>query len=94
MEGKLLNEDFLNSIIKSHINLALNDFVSNLHNDLSTVSSLGDFLLEREDVAKILKISVRQVDNLKSKGKLKPCLIGKSVRFKNSVVQDYIKSLC
>lgn len=94
MEGKLLNEDFLNNIIKSQVDLVLSGFVSNLHNDLSVVSNLGDFLLDREQVAKILNISVRQVDNLKSKGKLKSCLIGKSVRFKNSTIQDYIKSLC
>ncbi|MCW1148046.1 helix-turn-helix transcriptional regulator [Flavobacterium lacisediminis] len=93
MEGKLLNEDFLNSIIKSRVDSVLSDFVSELQKDLSANYYLDDSLLTKHEVAKKLNISIRQVDNLKNKGKLKSCLIGKSVRFRNSDVLNYIKSL-
>lgn len=91
--SNLINLDELDNIINKRVSESLEIKAKELKDELAKNYVFNDYNLTRKDVAKVLAISLRQVDNLKSKGKLKSCLIGKSVRFKNSVVQDYIKNL-
>lgn len=52
-----------------------------------------DKLLSRDEVAVKLAVSLGTLDNLRKRGKLKACGIGKGVKFRNSEVLAYIKSL-
>lgn len=91
--SNLINLDELDNIINKRVSESLEIKAKELKEELAKNYVFNDYNLTRKDVASVLAISLRQVDNLKSMGKLKPCSIGKSVRFKNSVVQEYIKNL-
>ena len=90
---KLLNEDVLMSIINAEVNRLVAIKSDELKAELSKNYSFNDSLLNRKEVASKLKVSVRQIDNLRASGKLKDCCVGRSVRFKNSDVLLYINSL-
>lgn len=93
MEGNLLNEEFFKHVVMSQVNLVLNGLVENLKKDLSENYYFDDRLLSREEVAKKLDVSIGTIDNLRKRGKLKCCTVGKSVKFRNSDVVEYIKNL-
>ena len=67
--------------------------VEEFKKELSVNYSFDDCLLDRVQVSDKLGISIRQVDNLTSSGKLKKCSLGRGVKFRNSDVLEYMKSL-
>ena len=50
-----------------------------------------DTMLDKKDVAKLLKISERKIDYLRQNGELLWVKMGRSVRFRLEDVQDFVK---
>ena len=81
--------DFIKNEVERLVALRINDF----EKKLSENYYFDDKLLSREEVADKLAISIGTLDNQRKRGKLKGCAIGKGVKFRNSEVLEYIKSL-
>jgi predicted DNA-binding transcriptional regulator AlpA len=90
---ELINYDVLKKIINDEVERLATVKFEEFKKELLVNYSFDDKLLNREDTAKKLDISVRQVDNLVEKGKLKKGSIGRSVKFKNSDVLAYINGI-
>ena len=90
---ELINYDALKKIINDEVERLATVKFEEFKKELLVNYSFDDKLLNREDTAKKLNLSVRQVDNLAEKGKLKKCSIGRSVKYKNSDVLAYINAL-
>ncbi len=86
-------ETQINNEVERLVKIKLEEFKNSLLKELSQNYYFVDNLFDKTKVAKILDISVRQVDNLVSSGKLKKCGLGRSVKFRNSDINEYIKSL-
>lgn len=95
--SSIINQDALQSQINSEVErltaIKFEEFKNNLLEELSKNYYFDDCLLDKIKVARKLGISVRQVDNLVTKGKLKKCGLGRSVKFKNSDINEYVRSL-
>jgi predicted DNA-binding transcriptional regulator AlpA len=87
------NQSVFDEIIKKEVERLVRLQMDDFKRDLSTNYFFDDRLLGREEVAIKLDISIGTLDNIRKKGKLKGCAIGKSVKFRNSEVLAYIKSL-
>ena len=90
---ELINYDALKKIINDEVERLAAVKFEEFKKELLENYSFDDKLLNREATAKKLNLSVRQVDNLAEKGKLKKCSIGRSVKYKNSDVLVYINAL-
>ncbi len=91
--SNLINENALIKMINNEVErLSIIKF-EEFKKELLENYSFDDKLLNREATAEKLNLSVRQVDNLAEKGKLKKCSIGRSVKYKNSDVLVYINAL-
>lgn len=97
LTSSIINQDALHVQINNEVErltaIRFEEFKNNLLQELSKNYYFVDNLFNKKKVAEILDISVRQVDNLVDSGKLKKCGLGRSVKFRNSDVNEYIKSL-
>ena len=50
-----------------------------------------DKVMDKSEVARLLKISVRQIDYLRQAGELACVKIGRSVRFRSEDVEDFLQ---
>jgi len=50
-----------------------------------------DSVMDKNEVAKLLKISVRQIDYLRQAGELACVKIGRSVRFRSEDVENFLQ---
>jgi predicted DNA-binding transcriptional regulator AlpA len=89
----LINYDALKKIINDEVDRITTEKFEGYKKELLVNYCFDDKLLDRKATAKKLDLSIRQVDNLAEKGKLKKCSIGRSVKYKNSDVLAYINSL-
>lgn len=87
------NNDAFNEIIKKEVERLVKLQMDDFEKKLSENYFFDDKLLSREEVADKLAISLGTLDNLRKRGKLKAGGIGKGVKFRNSEVLAYIKSL-
>lgn len=91
--SNLFNEEALINIINNEVERLATIKFEEFKKELSVSYSFDDCLLDRVQVSSKLGISIRQVDNLTNRGKLKKCSLGRGVKFRNSDVLEYIKSL-
>jgi predicted DNA-binding transcriptional regulator AlpA len=89
----LFNEDVLSRLISAEVEKLANIKFEEFKKDLAENYFFDDRLLDKVATAKKLDVSVRQLDNLVERGKLNKVLIGRSVKFKNSEVLEYINAL-
>lgn len=87
------NQIGFDEMIKKEVERLVRLQMDNFEKQLSENYCFDDKLLSREEVAIKLDISLGTLDNQRKRGKLKGCAIGKSVKFRNSEVLTYIKSL-
>jgi hypothetical protein len=87
------NQIGFDEIIKKEVERLVRLRMDDYESKLSANYYFDDKLLGREEVAIKLNISIGTLDNLRKRGKLKGCAIGKCVKFRNSEVLSYIKSL-
>lgn len=91
--SKLINENALITCVNNEVERLFAIKVEEFKKELSGNYSFDDYLLNRVQVSNKLGISIRQVDTLTRRGKLKKCSLGRGVKFRNSDVLEYIKSL-
>jgi excisionase family DNA binding protein len=89
----LINEDVLVQLISSEVEKLANIKFEEFKKDLAVNYYFDDCLLNKKEVSKKLNISLRQVDSLVSSRRLKKCAIGRSVKFRNSDVLNYMANL-
>lgn len=89
----LINEDVLVQLISSEVEKLANIKFEEFKKDLAVNYYFDDFLLSRDQVSIKLDISLRQVDKLVETKRLKKCSIGRSVKFRNSDVLEYMANL-
>lgn len=89
--SSLINQDVLVALVKEEAQKLFFEMSEKFQNELATNYTFDDKLLTREEVAKKLAVSKGTVDNMSSSGRLKPLTIGRSVRFRNSDVLEFIK---
>ena len=87
------NKTLLDDLIKKEVDRLVEERFDELKKVLSQTYFFDDSLLSREEVAKKLGVSIGKVDSLKKTKKLKSCNSGRNVKFRNSDVLQYIKSL-
>lgn len=88
-----INQNVFDDIIKNEVERLVKLQMDDFEKKLSENYFFDDKLLSREEVAVKLAISLGTLDNLRKRGKLKGCGIGKGVKFRNSEVLAYIKLL-
>lgn len=91
--SNFINEEVLMNNINNEVERLFKIKFEEIKKELSGNYSFDDCLLDRVQVSGKLGISIRQVDNLTSRGKLKKCSLGRGVKFRNSDVLEYMKSL-
>ncbi len=91
--SKLINENALIACVNNEVERLFAIKVEAFKKELSGNYSFDDYLLNRVQVSDKLGISIRQVDTLTRRGKLKKCSLGRNVKFRNSDVIEYIKYL-
>ena len=89
--SSLINQDVLVALVKEEAQKLFIEMSEKFQNELATNYTFDDKLLTRDEVAKKLAVSKGTVDNMSSSGRLKPLTIGRSVRFRNSDVLEFIK---
>lgn len=89
----LINEDVLVQLISSEVEKLANIKFDEFKKDLAVNYYFDDCLLSRDQVSIKLDISLRQVDKLVETKRLKKCSIGRSVKFRNSDVLEYMANL-
>lgn len=87
----LINQDVLAALVKEEAQRLFSEMVEHFKNELAANYTFDDRLLTREEVAIKLCVSKGTVDNMSRAGKLNPVTIGRSIRFRNSEVLDFIK---
>jgi excisionase family DNA binding protein len=93
INGSLLNQDVLVEIIKNEAQKMFALMAEEFQKELTTNYTFDDKLLTRDEVAIKLSVSKGTVDNLNKAGKITACSIGKSVRYRNSEILNYIKRI-
>ena len=89
--SSLINQDVLVALVKEEAQKMFIEMSEKFQNELAANYTFDDKLLTREEVAKKLAVSKGTVDNMSSSGRLKPLTIGRSIRFRNSDVLEFIK---
>lgn len=89
----LFNEDVLSRLISAEVEKLANIKFEEFKKSLEETYVFDDKLLNRDEVSKKLDISLRQVDTLVQTKRLKKCSIGRSVKFRNSDVLEYMANL-
>jgi len=87
------NQNLFRDLIKQEVNKLVEIKFEELKKELLQTYVFDDKLLSREDVAEKLNVSVGKIDNLRKNKKLKGCGVGRSVKFRNSEILEYIRSL-
>jgi excisionase family DNA binding protein len=88
-----LNQDLLIEVINNLVNKLVESKFHEFKKDLSSNYYFDDSLITREELADKLNVSIGTIDNLRARGKITGMSVGKSVRFKNSEILEYIKNL-
>jgi predicted DNA-binding transcriptional regulator AlpA len=89
----LFNEEALTKMINDEVEKLTKIKLEGFKQELSKNYFFDDKLLNRKEVSLKLGISLRQVDTLVKSKKLKKCSIGRSIKFRNSDVLEYIFNL-
>lgn len=89
----LINHDAIVRFIKEEVDKLASIKIEEFRKELSQNYYFDDCLLNREAVSSKLDISLRQVDTLVKTKRLKKCSIGRSVKFRNSDVLEYMAKL-
>ena len=87
------NTNVLHDEIKNEVDRLVKIKFEELKKELLQTYFFNDNLLSREAAAEKLNVSVGTIDNLRKSKKLKGCSIRRSVKFKNSEILEYIRSL-
>lgn len=90
---ELINQEAIFKIINDEVEKLATKKIEEFRRELAQNYCFDDSLINREAVSKKLDISLRQVDTLVKTGRLKKCSIGRSVKFRNSDVLAYIRTL-
>ena len=95
--SSFINQDALQAHINNEVERLtqkkLEEFKEGFLKDLSQNYIRDDYLLSRKETAKKLDICVRALDYKVEGGKIKSVGQGRSVKFKNSDILEYIKNL-
>lgn len=87
------NQNLFRDLIKQEVDKLVEIKFEGLKKELLQTYVFDDKLLSREDVAEKLNVSVGTIDNLRKSKKLKGYGLGRSVKFRNSEILEYIRSL-
>jgi excisionase family DNA binding protein len=85
-----LNQELLIEVINNLVNDLVEAKFDEFKKDLSSNYYFDDSLITREELADKLNVSIGTIDNLRARGKITGRSVGKSVRFKNSEILEYI----
>ena len=88
-----LNQDLLIEVINNLVTKLVEAKLDEFKKDLSSNYYFDDSLITREELAGKLNVSIGTIDNLRMRGRITGRSVGKSVRFKNSEILEYIKNL-
>lgn len=87
------NQNLFRDLIKQEVDKLVEIKFEELKKELLQTYVFDDKLLSREDVAEKLNVSVGTIDNQRKSKKLKGYGLGRSVKFRNSEILEYIRSL-
>jgi hypothetical protein len=88
-----LNQELLIEVINNLVTKLVETKLDEFKKDLSSNYYFDDSLITREKLAGKLNVSIGTIDNLRMRGRITGRSVGKSVRFKNSEILEYIKTL-
>ena len=88
-----LNHQLLNQIIEAEVERLVSEHLETFQKELSDNYIFNDRLLSREEVAIKLDVSLGKLDTMRKRKTIKGYSVGNAVKFKNSEILDYIKSL-
>mgnify|MGYP006174398297 CR=1 FL=1 len=88
-----LNQELLIKVINNLVTKLVEAKLDEFKKDLSSNYYFDDSLITREELAGKLNVSIGTIDNLRMRGRITGRSVGKSVRFKNSEILEYIKNL-
>jgi excisionase family DNA binding protein len=88
-----LNQELLIEVINNLVTKLVETKLDEFKKDLSSNYYFDDSLITREELAGKLNVSIGTIDNLRMRGRITGRSVGKSVRFKNSEILEYIKTL-